>query len=219
MSELNKNMPRGIRFLGPAGSGKSYIAEELAKRINAHHVETVKYRIQAVDEMSIPHEKFTQNSMQEVNALWDMVETRMVELVEQAIAEDGRFFILASALSPTCEAAKRLEQSHDAVIFVETHQDVRHERIRQRGKGNDSLIKKQLEKTTEYDDVSVPNPRNSRVRDEQWADTLSCPKIFVDGEKPVDEIIEELMQKLPQLRELSRAKSLRDVQIMDIMPT
>ena len=197
-----KEMPRGIKLVGPSGSGKTSFADELAKRIGAHHINTGAYRMQAVDEAGIPHERFTGGTRAERNALWETIEPRMIELTEQAIVEDGRFFIMASGLS-TCEPMKRLEELYDAVVFVETPLEERKRRVAKREKGRDALIERLVANTAEYDDESIPNPRNSRVLDEQWAETLSCQKITVDGSKTPDEMIEELMQKLPQLREMA----------------
>jgi adenylate kinase family enzyme len=205
-----KEMPRGIKFVGPSGSGKTFFADELVKRINAHHVATGKYRLQAVDELGIEHERFIGNTKEDIegssreqrNALWETIEPRMIELTEQAIVEDGRFFIMASGLS-TCEPMKRLEELYDAVVFVETPLEERKRRVAKREKGRDALIERLVANTAEYDDESIPNPRNSRVLDKKWAETLSCQKITVDGSKTPDEMIEEFMQKLPQLREMA----------------
>jgi adenylate kinase family enzyme len=92
----------------------------------------------------------------------------------------------------------------DLVIFVDTPTDIRVERLQRREyerfgerirKGGDMYEEhlKFIEWASSYDTAGME--QRSRVVHEEWFKLLSCPLLRVDGTKPVEELLKQIMEE------------------------
>jgi adenylate kinase family enzyme len=196
---------RGIKIIGPQGCGKSTIAKALVEVIGAVYVEQDKVRGAASENLG-GRWKFTREVLsrpkEELNQFMsdraDVLDPLMIELLQKLLG-NYNYFVLEGAIA-TCEGMEKIDKLLDGVISVETPLKVREQRIRQRDPDNPLRYETEIQCTREYETGEYP--RVSRALDEEWMKNLSCPVVTVDGTKPTQEILAQIMQKFPQLREM-----------------
>ena len=200
--EQNNEMPRGIRLFGPPGSGKSTFAKKLAENIGAHFIEQDDYYAQALADCGyarrLPQNMTKEDAEKFREERRKIVGPRLAELLQEAISDDGRFFVLDGAFT-IFEGAEQLEHMFDGAVCVDTPLETRKQRIIERGGDDTEHIRRCTAKTTEYEN----GPRQC---EDEWAERLSCDKHTINGDATTSEMVQEIMNKMPQLQEMMLAK-------------
>lgn len=154
--------PHGIIIFGANGSGKTTLGRELARILNFKHMDIEDYFFK---ESEIPY----------TNA---RPRDEYLKLMLNDI-EKHRSFVISAVTGDFSEA---IPQMYDLAVFLSAPDDIRIKRVEQRSyaqhgerirKGNDMY--EQHLRFIEF----VTNRPLSKI--EQWAQTLTCPVIRVDG--------------------------------------
>jgi len=154
--------PHGIIVFGANGSGKTTLGRELARILNIKHMDHEAY---AFRESKIP---YTDPRSHE-----ECIELLLADI------EKHRQFVLSAV---TGDFGETIPQYYDLAVYISTPIELRMERIKQRDRdkhgdrvriGGDMYEQKQ-----KFLDFAASRPL-SRI--DQWAETLTCPIIRVDG--------------------------------------
>ena len=154
--------PRGIIVFGANGSGKTTLGRELARILNFKHMDHEAY---AFKESEIPYTNPRSDG----------------ECIELMIAdiEKHRSFVISSV---TGDFGDIIPQFYELAVFLSAPIELRMERIEQRE------YERHGERTLEGGDMyeshknflAFAASRNlSRI--DQWAETLACPVLRIDG--------------------------------------
>ncbi|MEN6470063.1 MAG: AAA family ATPase [Clostridiaceae bacterium] len=156
------NKPHGIIVFGANGSGKTTLGGELARILNFKHMDIETY---AFRESQVPYTD--QRSHEEC-----------IALMLTDIKKHGSFVISAV----TGDFGDTIPLFYELAVFVSAPIDTRIRRIEQRAYGRHG------ERVREGGDMYEQNLKfidfvasRSPARIEQWAKTLACPVIHIDG--------------------------------------
>lgn len=158
------NKPHGIIIFGANGSGKTTLGRELAHILNFKHLDHEDY---AFNESVIPYTK-------------PRSDEECIKIMLADIEKYGSFVIS----SVTGDFSDKIVKLYDLAVFISVPMEIRIERIKQR------THEKYKERICEGGDMYeqhlkfidfVASRDLSRI--EQWARTLSCPVICIDGKE------------------------------------
>jgi adenylate kinase family enzyme len=164
MDGREMNSPHGIIIFGANGSGKTTLGCELARVLNYKHMDIEDY---AFADSEIPYTN--ERSLDE-----------QTKLMLADIEKNHRFVLTAV----TGDFGDIIPQYYKLAVHISASLDVRVERIKQRAyERHGERIREggdMYEQHLEFVDFVVSR---SLTRIEQWAKTLSCPIIRVDGKE------------------------------------
>ena len=168
--------PHGIIVFGANGSGKTTLGRELARILDFKHMDHEAY---AFIESKIPYTNERSRDGQIKLMLADI--------------EKSRGFVISAV---TGDFGDEIESLYDLAIYIETPLELRIERIKQReiDKFGDRILKggDMFERQKEFLNFVVTRPL-SKIG--QWADSLSCPVIRVDGAEDYKETATEIAKR------------------------
>ena len=159
-------MPKGIIVFGPNGSGKTTLGRELARVLNFKYMDIEDYYF---EESEIP---YTNSRLRE----------DFLNLMLADIEKHGSFVITA------CTGDFGEKITYDLAVYMTAPKDLRMQRIEQRGydqygdrvrEGGDMY-----EQELGFLEWAASRPL-SKI--DEWAETLTCPVIHVDGTKAIAE--------------------------------
>lgn len=161
-------MERGIIVFGANGSGKSTLGRELARVLNFKYMDIEDYHF---IKSEIPY----------------TVERSSEDCLNLMLADIEKYhsFVISAV---TGDLGREILSMYELAVFMSAPLETRIERVKQRAyeqhgkrvcKGGD-MYEQQL-KFVDF----VASRSLSRI--EQWAETLACPVIHVDGTKPISE--------------------------------
>lgn len=169
-------MPGGIIVFGANGSGKSAIGRELARILNIKYMDIEDYHFMKSE---IP---YTMERSRE-----DCLNLMLADI------EKYRSFVISAVIG---DFGEKITSLYDFAVFMSAPLEIRIERIRQRA------YKKFGERICEGGDMYEQELKfvdfatsRSLSRIEQWAETLLCPVIYVDGTKSISENIELILKQ------------------------
>jgi len=156
------NNPCGIIVFGANGSGKTTLGRELARILNFKHIDHEAY---AFNESDITYAN--PRSYEEC-----------VELMLADIEKYGSFIISAC----TGDFGEKIENLYELAVYIEAPLELRIERVKQRNieKFGERVLKggDMYEQQMGFVDFVA---KRSLSRIEQWAETLACPILRIDG--------------------------------------
>ena len=154
--------PRGIIVFGANGSGKTTLGRELARILNFKHMD---HEVYAFKESKIP---YTESRSDE----------DCLNLMLADIEKYGSFVISAC----TGDFGDTITQLYELAVYISAPLELRMERIKQReyDKFGTRVLEggDMYEQTQKFNDFAASRDL-SRI--EQWAETLICPVIRIDG--------------------------------------
>jgi len=156
--------PHGIIIFGANGSGKTTLGRELARVLSFKHIDHEDY---AFHESKIPYAK-------------PRSEEECIELMLADIQEYGSF-VLSSV---TGNFGDKISSLYDFAVYLTVPHDLRIERIKQREvlRFGDRMLKGGDMYAGQQDFHNFVSTRDlSRI--DQWAETLACPVVRIDGIK------------------------------------
>jgi len=164
-------MPRGIIVFGANGSGKSTLGRELARVLNFKYMDIEDYHF---IKSEIP---YTVERSRE-----DCLNLMLSDI------DKHRSFVISAVIG---DFGEEISSMYNFAVFMSAPLETRLERIKQRA------CKQYRERICEGGDMYEQHLKfvdfvasRSLSRIEQWAETLVCPLIHVDGTKPISENIE-----------------------------
>lgn len=174
-------MPKGIIIFGANGSGKSTLGRELAHVLNYKYMDIEDYHF---IKSEIP---YTVERSRE-----DCLNLMLTDI------EKYRSFVISAV---TGDFDEEISSMYDFAVFMSAPLEIRIERIKQRA------FKQHGERVCEGGDMYEQQLKfvnfvasRSLSRIEQWAETLVCPVIHIDGAKSVSENTEWIVEQyLPNL--------------------
>ena len=192
-ANIGEMQSRGCLVFGPGGSGKSTIAKVLADRMGVKHID--------IDECAYNEDR------RELRPREEMMTALLKEL------EESDYFIVEGAQYFVPEVFADIL---DVAIFVDTPTQERVRRMENRylerhGVANVADLHEQdkqvLEDAATYDREEEPfvSPR-SRATDEAILQSLSCPVARIDGMRPVEESVENIIKNLEALKQKKKQK-------------
>jgi len=162
MDDSHMNKPHGIIVFGANGAGKTTLGRELARLLNYKHMDIETY---AFKDSTIPYTD--QRSCEEC-----------IELMLADIKKHRSFVISAV----TGDFGNMIPLFYELAIFIIAPSDIRMKRIEQRA------YDRYGDRVREGGDMYEQNQNfikfaasRSLTKIEQWANTLSCPVIGIDG--------------------------------------
>lgn len=176
-------MPHGIIVFGASGSGTSTIGKELASTLGYTHFDIDDYFWAKSD---VP---FTVKRSRD---------ERMAKLLTDITAAEA--FVMSGSMLDWSEP---FEPYFELAVNVETPTGVRLERLEKREyeRFGDRILeggnmyeahRDFIDWAATYDTAGLE--KRSKMSHEQWANTLTCAVIKVDGTKPVREIVDEIQR-------------------------
>jgi len=154
--------PYGIIVFGANGSGKSTLARELANVLGFKHIDIEDY---AFEESEIPYSKPRPRG-------------KCISLMLADAEKYGKFVFSTC----TGDWGDIIPKYYRLAVFVTAPYDLRMERVRKRthDKHRERICKggDMYKQTQKFFDFVATRPM-SKI--EQWAETLSCPVVHVDG--------------------------------------
>lgn len=174
-------MPKGIAIVGGNGSGKTTLGATLSKELNYKHMDIEAYYFK---ETEIPYSE--SRTYKEV-----------MQLIEMDITKYPNFII--SAVNG--DLGDKINSLYDCVIYLKAPLDIRMIRIKQRAyhRFGDRVLEggDMYEQEQKFlDSVVIKNMEKT----DEWLQGLSCPIIYVDGTKPIDETIKLIRTKWTEFR-------------------
>lgn len=169
-------MTHGIIIFGANGSGKTTLGRELARVLNYKHMDIEDYYFHKSD---VPYSN-PRTREECINLMLADIEKYRLFVIS---AVDGDF-------------GDEITSMYDLAIFLTAPSEIRLERVKRRAyaqygdrvcKGGD-MYEQELKF---YDFVAS----RSLTPMEQWAKTLTCPVVHVDGTKPIEELIRYILRK------------------------
>ena len=169
--------PRGIIIFGANGSGKTTLGRELARILVFKHIDHEDY---AFNQSEIPYTN-------------PRSEEECVELIHADIQKYGSFVISAV----TGNFGDEIVQLYELAVFLSAPHELRMERINKREieRFGDRVLKggDMYERQQKFHDF-VANRSLSRI--EQWAETLSCPVMHMDGTNDYKQTVADIVNRL-----------------------
>ena len=174
-------LPKKIAIVGNNGSGKTTLGAALSKELKYKHMDIEYYYFK---ESEIP---YSQSRTRE----------EVIQLIETDIEKHPNFIL--SAVNG--DLGDKINSIYEYVIYLKVPLDIRLMRIKQRAyirfgdrvlEGGDMYEQEQRF----FDSVVTKNMKKT----DEWLQGISCPIIYIDGTKPMDEIIKSLMTKLTEFR-------------------
>lgn len=186
-------LPCRIHVTGASGAGVTTLGRALAQRFAVPHADTDDY-------YWLP----TEPPFREARPRADRV-----RLMREIFLPRGAW-VLSGSLDSW---AGELSASFDLVIFVETRQGIRLERLEERerrrygreavaaGGSRHEAVSAFLDWAAHYEDGLREG--RSRQRHEAWLGSLKCPVLRLAGEKPVDELVADVLAGMAESRKRS----------------
>jgi uridine kinase len=169
-------MPIGIIVFGANGSGKTALGRELARSLNYRHMDIEEYHFI--------------NS--EIPYTVERTREDCLKLMRADIERYGSFVISAV----TGDFGREISSMYDFAVFMSAPLETRIERIKQRA------YERHGERIREGGDMYDQHMKfidfvalRSLSGIEQWAGTLVCPVLRVDGTKSISENTEMVVEK------------------------
>lgn len=169
-------MPKGIILFGANGSGKSTLGRELAGLLNYKYMDIEDYYFVKSE---VP---YTVERSRE-----DCLHLMLTDI------EEYRSFVISAV---TGDFGEEISSMYDLAIFMSAPLDTRIERIKQRA------MKQHGERVCEGGDMYEQQLKfidfvamRCLSKIEQWAETLVCPVIRVDGTKPIFQNIARIIEQ------------------------
>ena len=168
-------MPKGILVFGANGCGKSTLGRALADILNYQYMDIENYYFEKSD--SNPYG--TPRSYEEYTAL-------MLEDIKK-----HESFVLSAV---TGDFGEKINKQYDYAVYMQAPLSIRLVRIKKRSyaqfgeralKGGDLF--EQEQKFLQF------AATRSLTKIEQWAEKLTCPIIFINGEKAINENIGKIL--------------------------
>ena len=154
--------PHGIIVFGANGSGKTTLGHELARILHFKHIDHEDYCFEKSD---IPYTVTRPREVYEALMLAD-------------IEKYGSFIISAC----TGDFGEKIENLYELAVYIEAPLELRIERVKQRNieKFGERVLKggDMYEQQMGFVDFVA---KRSLSRIEQWAETLACPILRIDG--------------------------------------
>ena len=174
-------MPGGIIVFGANGSGKSSLGRELARTIHYKYMDIEAYHF--------------------IKSVIPYTVARSREDCQRRLLADIKkhpSFVLSAV---TGAFGKEITSMYRCAVFLSAPLDVRMERIRQREYvQHGERIRKGGDMHQQHLKFLDFVASRSLARIEQWAQTLACPVIRVDGTEPLVKNVEYIVkQSLPLL--------------------
>lgn len=169
-------MPSGIIVLGANGSGKSTIGRELAKTLKFKYMDIEDYHF--IDS-KIPY----------------TVERSHEECLKLMIADIEKYqsFVISAV---TGDFGEEISSLYNLAVLISVPLEIRIERIKQRA------YNKYGKRVREGGDMYEQNlnfidfvTSRSLSKIEQWAETLICPVIHIDGTKSISRNTKLIIEK------------------------
>jgi adenylate kinase family enzyme len=158
--EMNK--PSGIIVFGANGSGKTTLGRELARLLNFKHIDHEAY---AFKESEIPYTAPRSNE--------DCLNLMLADIKKRCS------FVLSAV---TGDFGEIIPQFYNLAVFLSVPLELRMERIEQREyeRHGERVLKggDMYEQEQKFFDFVTNRPLE---RIDQWAETLTCPVIRIDG--------------------------------------
>ena len=156
------NKPHGILVFGANGSGKTTLGRELARIFNFKHIDHEDY---GFEESNIPYTIARPHDA--------CVELMLADM------KKNRGFVLSAV---TGDFGDEIEALYDLAVYIEAPLELRIERVRQRNiERFGQRVRKggnMYEQQKDFEEFVAARPL-SRI--EQYAQTLSCPVVRIDG--------------------------------------
>lgn len=169
--------PHGIIVFGANGSGKTTLGRELARILGFKHIDHEDY---AFNQSEIPYTN-------------PCSEEECVELMLADIQKYGSFVISAV----TGNFGDKIAQIYELAVYLSAPHELRMERINKREieRFGDRVLKggDMYERQQKFYDF-VANRSLSRI--EQWAETLSCPVMHMDGTNDYKQTAADIVNRL-----------------------
>ena len=174
-------MPKGIIIFGANGSGKSTLGRELARVLNFKYMDIEDYHF---IKSEIPY----------------TVERSREDCLNLMLTDIEKYssFVISAV---TGDFGEEISSMYDFAVFMSAPLEIRIERIKQRA------FKQHGERIYEGGDMYEQHLKfvdfvtsRSLLRIEQWAETLVCPLIHVDGTKSIFENTEWIVEQYLQRR-------------------
>ena len=169
-------MPRGIIVFGANGSGKSTLGRELARVLNFKYLDIEDYHF---IKSEIP---YTVERTRE-----DCLHLMLCDI------EKHGSFVISAVIG---DFGKEISSMYDFAVFISAPLEIRIERIKQR------TYEQHGERIREGGDMYEQHLKfvdfvasRSLSRIEQWAKTLMCPVIYIDGTKSISENTKMVVEK------------------------
>lgn len=167
------NYMHGILIFGPNGSGKTTLGRELARKLNCKHMDVEDYYFLP---SNIPYT---------VSRTKDEVIPLMLADVEKY----GKFVLSAV----TGDFGEKIISKYDLAVCITVPRDIRIERIKQRAvdKYGERVLPggDMFENNNRFIDFAANRPLTLI---DDFTKKLTCPVIYLDGTKTVDELLCEM---------------------------
>ncbi len=169
-------MPRGIIVFGANGSGKSTLGRELARVLNYKYMDIEDYHF---IKSEIPY----------------TVERSREDCLNLMLTDIRKYgsFVISAVIG---DFGEEITSMYDFAVFISAPLETRIERIKQRA------CKQHRERICEGGDMYEQHLKfidfvasRSLSRIEQWAETLVCPVIYVDGTQSISENTEWIVEQ------------------------
>lgn len=156
------NKPHGIILFGANGSGKTTLGSELAHILNFKHMDHENYHF---EKSEIPYTA--------VRPYEDCLSLMLADIKKY------RSFVLTAV---TGDFGDTIPKFYDLAVFISAPIELRMERIEQRAyKQHGERIRKGGDMYEQHMKFTDFVASRSLLRIEQWAETLTCPVIHIDG--------------------------------------
>ena len=154
--------PQGIIVFGANGSGKTTLGRELARRLNFKHMDIEDYHF---EKSNIPY----------------TVERSRENCIRLMLAdiEKHKSFVISAVTGDFCET---IEQFYKLAVYITAPHELRMERIKRRSyEQHGTRIQKDGDMYHQHQRFIDFAASRSLSRIDQWAETLACPIIQIDG--------------------------------------
>ena len=173
-------MVNGIVIVGGNGSGKTTLGAALSRELNYKHMDIEDYYF---EDAEIPYSK--SRTRKEVSLL-----------MEQDVMKYPKFIISAV----NTDLGDKINSLYECVIYLKAPLEIRLNRVKQRA------YNKYGERVLEGGDMYEQEQKffdfvamKTMEKTDEWTKHLSCPIIYADGTKTIDEAVALLLTKLTEL--------------------
>ena len=169
----------GILICGLNGTGKSTLGRMLADRMGYEFIDNEDLYFSKAD----PSYAFSGPRSEE----------EVVRLLEERISENKRFIFAAVK----GDYGDKLSASLDRIVLIEAPKQIRSRRVRERSyqKFGDRILPggDLYDKESRWFSLTDSRPETYVT---EWLETLDCPVIRIDGTRPVEENVNDLLSVL-----------------------
>ena len=175
-----KNTPFGICICGLNGCGKSTLGRELSRKINLRHMDVEDYYFTDKDD---PY-----------------AHSRTRDEVEELLYADTCAYPKFIFSAVNGNMSERVNEKYTLVIYLSATVDVRAERIEARAleRFGERVLPGGDMYERERAFFEFAKKRNASSV-EAWLETLTCPVLRLDGEKPMEENLSHVVHFLSKL--------------------